>query len=323
MDGLDIGVFAAELLDDLHRRAVLVDGANFQDGDVFDVVHALVGELVEQGIQHLVCGLAVLGEVVSLAHVVRTFTPGEWGLVEGDVANQIEGREVFADFVAQGIEEHAVLRQLVEDGLLALGLAPGFQEGIERGELFPNGPAGVVTQALGDELAVVAIVLDALGGHVDLHIVDHELVAFAAAVGTVDGRNVDDGPCRWVLHGCDWVHGGNQGGVNWQGGFTAIVLGRCHGVIWSRVVFANRITVESWVGKQLGGLLEIEDGEVELAEILPDARATPDDLLELGHRLDGLVQHDHPAGLCVHAGGHQLRGGDDDRIALFGSDERV
>ena len=64
VDGLDIGVFAAELLDDLHRRAVLVDGANFQDGDVFDVVHALVGELVEQGIQHLVCGLAVLGEVV-------------------------------------------------------------------------------------------------------------------------------------------------------------------------------------------------------------------------------------------------------------------
>jgi hypothetical protein len=30
--------------------------------------------------------------------------------------------------------------------------------------------------------------LDALGGHVDLHVVDDELVAFAAAVGTVDGR---------------------------------------------------------------------------------------------------------------------------------------
>ena len=34
-----------------------------------------------------------------------------------------------------------------------------------------------------------------------------------------------------------------------------------------------------------------------------DARATPDDLLELGHRAHFPVEHDQPAGLGIDAGG--------------------
>jgi hypothetical protein len=35
------------------------------------------------------------------------------------------------------------------------------------------------------------------------------------------------------------------------------------------------------------------------------ARAAPDDLLELGHRADGAVEHDQAAGLRIDAGGEQ------------------
>ena len=53
------------------------------------------------------------------------------------------------------------------------------------------------------------------------------------------------------------------------------------------------IAVEGRVGEVArGGAGVVEDVEPELAVIIPDARAAPDDLLELGHRLDGLVEHD-------------------------------
>ena len=50
-------------------------------------------------------------------------------------------------------------------------------------------------------------------------------------------------------------------------------------------------------------------------------RAAPDDLLELGHGADFAVEHDQAAGLGVHAGGEQARGGDDDRVCGFRVDE--
>ena len=70
-----------------------------------------------------------------------------------------------------------------------------------------------------------------------------------------------------------------------------------------------------------GGAAEVDEREVVLLRVLVDARAAPDDLLELGHGADFAVQHDQPAGLGIDAGGQQPRGGDDDRVLRFRVDE--
>ena len=86
---------------------------------------------------------------------------------------------------------------------------------------------------------------------------------------------------------------------------------------------ALRLAVETRIGKQLGSLLEVENGEPELAVLVVDTGATADDLLELGHGLDVLVQHHQLAGLGIDASGHQLGSGGNDRIGLFRVDEVV
>ena len=63
--------------------------------------------------------------------------------------------------------------------------------------------------------------------------------------------------------------------------------------------------------------LEIEDGEPEFVVAIVDTGAAADDLLELGHGLDVLVEHHELAGFSIDAGGHQLGGGGDDRVRLF------
>ena len=70
---------------------------------------------------------------------------------------------VAADLLGQFVEEHALARQLVDDGLLALGVVPGVEEVVERGVRLADGLARVVLERLGDELAVGVEVLDALG----------------------------------------------------------------------------------------------------------------------------------------------------------------
>ena len=80
------------------------------------------------------------------------------------------------------------------------------------------------------------------------------------------------------------------------------------------LVNLHRVAIKIRVDKQFGGLFEIDDGEEVLVVIFVDARATANDLLELGHRLDALIQHDELAGLGIHARGHQFGGGRDDRV---------
>ena len=71
----------------------------------------------------------------------------------------------------------------------------------------------------------------------------------------------------------------------------------------------------------VGRTAEIHEGEVKLLRVLMDACAASDNLLELCHGADGAVEHDEAAGLCIHAGGKQARGGDEDGILRFGVDE--
>jgi hypothetical protein len=162
-DGLQVGVLAPNLLDDLDRRAERREGLHLEDAHVLDVVDAFVRELVEQGFEHGPGSIAVLGEVVPLAHVVGALLARERGLVEGHVADEIEGGEVLADLAGELLEEDAVLLELLEDRLLAVASDPGLQERVEAREPLADGLARVVPQRLGDELAVLAVVLDPLG----------------------------------------------------------------------------------------------------------------------------------------------------------------
>ncbi len=66
---------------------------------------------------------------VALADLVGPFPAGERRLAEGDVADQVEGVEVLADLVGQGLPEHPLLLQLLDDELLLAGVRPGVEEG--------------------------------------------------------------------------------------------------------------------------------------------------------------------------------------------------
>jgi hypothetical protein len=73
------------------------------------------------------------------------------------------------------------------------------------------------------------------------------------------------------------------------------------GVAFTGLVDLHRVAVEGGVGEELGGALEVQDGEPALAQVFAQAGAAADDLLEQRHRLDVLVQHDELAGLRIHA----------------------
>jgi len=52
-----------------------------------------------------------------------------------------------------------------------------------------------------------------------------------------------------------------------------------------------------------GGACVVEDVEPELAVVVAHARAAPDDLLELDHRVDKAHEHDVAAGGRIEASG--------------------
>ena len=99
------------------------------------------------------------------------------------------------------------------------------------------------------------------------------------------------------------------------------VVGRRDRVVLAGLVDLHRLAVEVRVGEVVGRAAEVDQREVELLGVLVDAGAAADDLLELGHRADGAVEHDQAAGLGIDAGGEQPRGGDEDGIFRFRVDE--
>ena len=113
------------------------------------------------------------------------------------------------------------------------------------------------------------------------------------------------------------------GQVVGDGGIVGFVLGVGDVVVLAGFLHAHGIAIEILVGKERGDVSEIHDGEVVLPEILIDAGAAADDLLELGHGADVRVEDDELAGLGVHASGHQLGGGGDDGIKLGWADEGI
>ena len=207
------------------------------------------------------------------------------------------------------------MSQLVDDGLLLLGLAPMVQEIVERCELLGQGIASVVLQGLGDQFAIGVEVLHPFGHHLDLNIGDNVTAHVAALLA-------------WQRFG----YAARRRGVVVRRGIGEFIVRRRLPIlfIWRKrwlagawLIDLHGIAVESRIGEQLGRFLEIEDGEPVLVKVLVDARSATDDLLEFSHGLDALIQHNELAGLGVHAGGHQLAGGGNHRVAFFRVDEVI
>ena len=183
VDGvLEVGA-GAELLDELNRRAHRVEGRDLKDAGVVEVEDAFVLVLRQQGFEDGAGLRAILGEDVALADIVGALAAGERRPVEGDVADQVEGIEILADFLGERVERQPFVGQFLDDGLLALGGVPAAQEIIEAGEALPQGLLGEVAQAFGDELAVFVEVFDALGDDGGADAVDVDLLALLRAIG--------------------------------------------------------------------------------------------------------------------------------------------
>ena len=73
-----------------------VSGSTFRMSSDSTLVDAAVGVLVEQGLEHGAGLVAVLGEDVALLHLVGALAARERRLVEGDVADEVEGVVVAA-----------------------------------------------------------------------------------------------------------------------------------------------------------------------------------------------------------------------------------
>ena len=104
-----------------------------------------------------------------------TCSAREWLLAPGDVADEVEGVEcgaAVADFLGQLVKEDALRFEFGDDGGFLVGIVPGVEEVVERAEALAELDARVVLERFGDQLAVDAVVLDALIDHVDRHVVD-------------------------------------------------------------------------------------------------------------------------------------------------------
>ena len=124
-------------------------------------------------------------------------------LVEGDVADQVEGIEVLAQLLGDRVERQALGLQLLDDRLLALRRLPALEEVVEAGEALLQRLLGEVAQALGDQLAVLVEILHALGDDLGADAIDVDLARLCRrpAAKLMSGRPIDDG---FVRAGLRW-----------------------------------------------------------------------------------------------------------------------
>ena len=199
---LEIGA-GAEFLDELERGAHFVEWGDLEDFGVVQIDYSLVLILLEQGFEDLSGLRSVAGEDIAFADTVGTFAASEGTLIESDVADEVEGVELLADFGGDGIEREARGFEFFDDCLFAVFGGPAFEELVEAGEAGFEGFAGVVAETFGDEFAVFVEVFDAFGDDGCRDAIDVDFAAFA-----VVGRDFDVGG---VLDGARDV-GGRDGG---------------------------------------------------------------------------------------------------------------
>ena len=90
---------SAEVFDELRHGAHAGEGGDLQEARVSETGdYAVVLIFVQQGFEYSTGLRAVLGEHIALAHVSHAVAAGERWLVEGDVADEVEGVQILANF---------------------------------------------------------------------------------------------------------------------------------------------------------------------------------------------------------------------------------
>ena len=199
VDGLVVGRLAAEGAHYFMRGAEAPDGVQRDDSRVLQVEQAGIGILVEEAVEDLPREVAVFRKVVTLTHVFSALAAGERFLIVGDMTDQVERVEGRADLILQSGKDDPVTFQFFDDGALLVGSFPGFQENIERSVVGADILAGVVTQALGDDLSVRAQVLDTLVDDGDDNAVDGHFPAALVFAGSFRYESVPQGPGNQCL----------------------------------------------------------------------------------------------------------------------------
>ena len=89
----------AEVFDELRHGTHAGEGGNLQQARVSETSdHAIVLIFVQQGFEHSTGLRAILGEHSALAHVGHALAAGERWLIKGDVADEVKGVQLFANF---------------------------------------------------------------------------------------------------------------------------------------------------------------------------------------------------------------------------------
>ena len=114
----------------LHRGPEVGQRLYAQDAQVFDRGQSFVCILIEQSIEHGAGLCAVAGKYIPLLHVLSPLAPSERGLAIDHAADQVKGVQVLASLLAQLLEQHALLAQLVDNLGLAVRRRPAAQEGV-------------------------------------------------------------------------------------------------------------------------------------------------------------------------------------------------
>lgn len=231
--------------------------------------------------------------IFLLRDVLGPLSAGQRLLVKGDVADQIEGIEVLTEFIGDGVQRQALGFQFLNDRLLALGRLPALEEIVEAGEALLQCRPREVAQGLGDELAVLVEIFDALGEDAGANAVDINLANRITGLQR-QSRLIGNG---FVVARCR----------RYRVVALRRFVGRRDRIAVARLVNLHRIAIEIRVGEMAGHAAKVDQREEELLRVLMDAGAAPDNLLELRHRAYCAVEHDQPAGLRIDAGGEEPR----------------
>jgi hypothetical protein len=108
LNGLFKTLLAAKGPHQFHHTPHGSKGRDAQHIRIIEVQNALIRVFLKQRIQHGTRLRAVFREDVALAHILGPLAPGQWLAVKGDVADQVEGVQVLAKLIGNGVKRQAL-----------------------------------------------------------------------------------------------------------------------------------------------------------------------------------------------------------------------
>jgi hypothetical protein len=177
----------------------------------------------------------------------------------------------------------AFVFELLDDGLLAFGRFPAFEEIIEADESLFQGLFREILQALGDEPAFFVEIFHALSDDSGPYPIDIDFARLFLVCVDTDIRLDDD----------NLVFAGRR--RNGRVTLCAGIVRRGHGVICAGLINLHRLAIKIRVREVIRSAPEINQCEIKLLGVLVNASAAPDNLLELRHAARGTVKHDESA----------------------------